>query len=584
MHRSAVEADRRLEPGGGGAKRIRPCIRWLAGLAAGGLGALLAVACEAPEPAAVAEPAAVTAEPAAEIAAAVVLPEELAALDPASWVNIYDPAAAYNGFTLVLYERRLPMLIDMNGNVVHAWPEARVKSRVRLLEDGSLLGISRHRKVVEYDWDGRLTWQYRLAKGIPHHDVVRLENGHTLLVVRFPEIPYDRLLEIDRDGRAVWQWRLEDHLEIDPQEIYDPRDVTHVNSVQELPANPWFDAGDRRFRPGNLLLSARNLDRVFVVDRRTGDVAWTFEDRLDLQHEARMIGPGHHRHGNVMILSNGKRGTYGYRQSAILDVRPTDGEIVWEYRTDGFYTRFGGVQQPLANGNVLIVSAERSFEIDRGGTIVWQWLPPFSPTRSRRYAADHCPQLAALARRRPLVAVRPPAGYRHVDRPALQFAYPEDRRNLRLDGENLSVLKRNNLCRRLLLPAEARLALSYGLDPRADGGAAGAAGEVRFAARLQPDGGGELALFADTLTPADPGRRDRRFDLAAHAHRWLRLCVETAAGDPEAATEPFAYWLRPTISYGELDGAEPPAEDLKGLTPEELAVRREHLEALGYVD
>ncbi len=559
-------------------------------LAVVALSALLSMACSTPSPSPVeeesaAEKPATEEKSAAEIAIAARLPAEMATLDPASWVKIYDPAAASGGFTLALYERRLPILLDMNGNIVHAWPGARVKTRIRLLEDGSLLAIGKGRRVVEYDWEGRLTWHYRLPEGLPHHDVIRLAGGNTLLVIRPPDSVYDGLLEVDREGQVVWEWRPEDHLDIAPDKTMNPRDVTHVNSVQELPANQWFDGGDSRFRPGNLLISARNLNLVFVVDRETEEVVWSFDQKLDLQHEALMIDPGFRHRGNILILSNGKRGTYGYRQSAILEVHPADGEILWEFRTDGFYTRFAGTEQPLVNGNVLIVSADRTFEIDRGGEIVWQWVPPFRPTRSRRYGADHCPQLAALAVRQP-VAVRPPEGYRHVDRPAYQFAYPEDRGALRIAGEKLSVLGSNNLCRRVLLPARPELELSFGLRPKAGDGAGDPATAVRFAARLQAGGGRDRLLFEETLTAADPRRHERSFDLAPYANQWLRLCVETARpGTPETATESFAYWVNPEISpAGGLDGEEPPAETPNGLTPEELEVRKEHLEALGYVD
>ena len=41
-------------------------------------------------------------------------------------------------------------------------------------------------------------------------------------------------------------------------------DPTHINSVFELTDNRWFDAGDGRFRPGNVLVSARNLNAIFI--------------------------------------------------------------------------------------------------------------------------------------------------------------------------------------------------------------------------------------------------------------------------------------------------------------------------------
>ena len=65
-----------------------------------------------------------------------------------SWVTVFDPDRAWNGYTLGFYAHRIPILLDMNGRIVHEWPEARVKSRLRLLDDGSLLAIALGRGVV----------------------------------------------------------------------------------------------------------------------------------------------------------------------------------------------------------------------------------------------------------------------------------------------------------------------------------------------------------------------------------------------------------------------------------------------------
>ena len=42
---------------------------------------------------------------------------------------------------------------------------------------------------------------------------------------------------------------------------------THMNSVQELPPNPLFDRGHEALRPGNILVSARNLNTLYIVAR-----------------------------------------------------------------------------------------------------------------------------------------------------------------------------------------------------------------------------------------------------------------------------------------------------------------------------
>lgn len=174
-------------------------------------------------------------------------------LTPTQWVRVYDPEKAWNGYTLAFFKRRIPILMAMNGRIVHAWPEARVKSRIRLLEDGSLLGIALGRRVVEYDWAGNLTWDYRLENKIPHHDVIRLANGNTMILYRPVDGWTDTLLEVNPDRQVVWEWRADEHHLGSYFAAAKRGDVTHVNSVQELPSNPWFQKGDERFRPGNLL-------------------------------------------------------------------------------------------------------------------------------------------------------------------------------------------------------------------------------------------------------------------------------------------------------------------------------------------
>jgi hypothetical protein len=63
--------------------------------------------------------------------------------DTTTWVRRFLPEKASSGFNLILYLRRLPILLDMNGNVVHKWPTVRAVSRARLNREGRLLVIAR---------------------------------------------------------------------------------------------------------------------------------------------------------------------------------------------------------------------------------------------------------------------------------------------------------------------------------------------------------------------------------------------------------------------------------------------------------
>jgi hypothetical protein len=358
-----------------------------------------------------------------------------------------------------------------------------------------------------------------------------------------------------------------------------------------LPDNPLAAAGDRRFRPGNLLVSARNLNRVFVIDRATGEVAWEWTEGLDLQHEALMNGPGLPGPGRIQIFNNRARSFSGDRQSELIEVDPRDGSVAWRYRSPGFFSPTGGVGQPLPNGNVLVTSTRgrRVFETTRAGELVWQWAPPYEPVRAVRVAADTCPQLERLARQdlTKAKAVRPPAGYRYVDRDAYRFARQGSRMQTTVDGSKRQVLKTLDDCRDLLLPASARLHLGYGVDRewlRATGGGQ----PPTFTVRLIPTDGAaqEAFLLRDAVGLDGAAWRSRTLPLDAWAHRAVRLCVEIDGGDRGGRR--VAFWEQPIIATDHereagADDGDDGATARGDLSPEEREVRRKHLKALGYV-
>jgi hypothetical protein len=514
-------------------------------------------------------------------------------IDP-QWVAVYDPQAAWNGFTLTLHKGRTPVLLDMNGRPVHRWPEVQIKSRVRLLPDGSILGLGFGRQVFEHDWEGRQTWQFRTDDAIPHHDIIRLANGNTLVLVLRDGENADTLLEVNRAGQVVWTWRALEHLgRLLPAQPQHPNEITHINSLQELPENPWNAAGDRRFRPGNLLLSARNINTIFIIDRQSGEPVWSFTEDLDMQHEALMNGPGLRAPGMILLFNNRRGSFWSDRQSELLEIDPRRGAVVWRYRSPGFFSPTAGTQQALPNGNLLVTSTRggRVFEITREGRIVWQWVPPYEPVRALRVPATFCPQLARLAQAAETApqAVTPPPGYRYIDPEAYKFARQGSRMDAVVNGEKRAVLKEDDDCRDLLLPAAARLQVGYGVDHDRLRAAGRADHPPRFTVRLHRSGAGQdIELLVDTVGLAGEPWRERTIPLDAYGLQAVQLCVEIDGGAPGSTrkADRFAFWEQPMIVTA-LDLARAQGDDAdddpRALTPEEQEVRRKHLKALGYI-
>jgi hypothetical protein len=512
---------------------------------------------------------------------------QIPALDPAGWVERHDAEKAWPGYTLVFYRRRVPMLIDMTGRIVHIWPRVRATARARLGRDGRLLVIGTDNLIKVYEWDGRLSWYFRPPEGyVPHHDVTWLDNGNVLVLTGDERDPRgDLLQEVDRRGRVVWEWSSWDHREAfatwNDKAFY----PTHINSIREIPANRWFDRGADTLRPGNILVSARNLDTIFVIDKATGEIAWQHTRRLDRQHEAVMIPRGQPGAGMIVLFNNVLKNRNGYRRSEILVLHPVERSVFWRFRNRNFFSSIAGSQQALPNGNILISSSQggRVLEITPNHELVWQWTPPYLPMRPERYAHDHCPQLESLGppggeaipsrRRRP-----------HVDQDLHMFAVSGEYRSRRIAGEERQIVRENVSCRELVIPPKPRINLGYGID-LARLKKQSLTARFRFTLRrLETDE--TTVFFEDTVdSAAEKLWREHWLPVHVRAYERVEFCVDVQTEgtvDPERARR-IAVVLNPRIYSG--DQPELPAHFYGGpLSPQERAIREQQLRALGYVN
>lgn len=524
----------------------------------------------------------------AAVAAADVPPDDVHTqipfVDATEWVELYRPEAAWNGYNLVLYRRRVPMIVDMNGRIVHTWPQVRASGRIRLDHRGRLAVIGTDEVVKEYDWEGNLIWAHRMpgADHLPHHDLLQLVNGNHLIMGRVKTGRVDYLHEVDREGRVVWEWTADEKLiAVFPEADVDPEDRTHLNSVQELPANPWFDDNDARFRPGNILVSARNLDGLVILDRHSGEVVWSYGRGLDYQHEAAMIPRGQLGEGLILVFDNGYRNRRTYRRSRIVAIDPIQEAEVWSYQAPGFFSSVAGAQQALPNGNVLITSSQggRVFEITPGGTVVWQWIPPFEPMRAARIAYDHCPQLATLARPDEQAVTRSDRP-RWIDLDLQQFTLPEEHVVREIHGRRRKLVPFNDGCRDLMLPSEPVLRVGYGFDPEAPGRGSVRAG---FVVTVAGRGGGDVSTVLEDWLESGQGAqwRDAVIPLGEFDDEWVALCIRTGLEGPDGAL-PKVVWETPTVHSAARAQLYREWREMRQ-SLEERTLEERQLEAIGYV-
>ena len=141
-------------------------------------------------------------------------------------------------------------LMDLDGKIVHKWAgEVSTMMSSYLFQNGHLFRLERDENfptfafggqagiIREYDWDGNLIWDYKLAneKELLHHDIEVMPNGNVLAIcyeVRTPEesiaegrdpgrllkggLWIDKIIEIKpirpSGGEIVWEWDMWDHL------------------------------------------------------------------------------------------------------------------------------------------------------------------------------------------------------------------------------------------------------------------------------------------------------------------------------------------------------------------------------------
>jgi hypothetical protein len=353
----------------------------------------------------------------------------------------YQKDKAYQGFTMYPESGSAKVyLVNMSGDIVHTWNFD--GERVRLMPNchvmvlhGTKWGLSVEpwkslRNVIrEYDWDGNLVWEFRHERPI-HHDIALLPNGNIIGMqrVEVPKqikqnatIPFfrsirlrsDKLFEINRQGDEVWSWQFHEHVPLNscgkftcPQpakRIMEKKreyDWTHMNTVGVIPPNHWYDEGDLRFKPGNIVIMPRNWSTAMIVDRESGKIVWEYtgdyKGGLSYGHEAHMIEPGLPGAGNILIFDNGE----GRGESYALEINPVSQEVVWVYDAGReFFSKVAGSLQRFPNGNTLISEdvPGRVFEVSADKEVVWMYEGHhIRSARAHRYPPNHCPKLAEL--------------------------------------------------------------------------------------------------------------------------------------------------------------------------------------------
>ena len=415
--------------------------------------------------------------------------------------TIYEPDRAWNGYTVLSpLQTQAVLVIDMNGNVVKRWEGLNNSAGgpARVLPGGILISASGARppnqeslELVQQDFDGKVIWQFSHNEQIKtgegstiwsarqHHDWQReslpagyyspesapvVEGTSTLILThtnrlqpRVADVMLedDRLVEVSWKGDVLWEWVASDHIDelgfapdarkaIKAAQSFNKArgsfDWLHINSAHYVGPNRWFDQGDMRFAPNNVIISSREASLLAIVGR-DGKIVWRlgpdFSESKELRAIRQIIGQ-HHAHiipkglpgaGNLLVFDNGGSSGYGFASpiapdgvgafarstSRVVEINPVTLELVWSYTNPRFFSTNISSAQRLPNGNTLITAGAggRMFEVTTQGAIVWEYMYPlFSGAnasnavyRAYRIPYGWIPQITRPTER----AVAPPA-------------------------------------------------------------------------------------------------------------------------------------------------------------------------------
>ena len=412
--------------------------------------------------------------------------------------TLYVPEKCFNGYTLFQAKELGALLIDMNGREVKLWKDLQGFPN-KLLPGGQVFGHSGERAkafgsqddfdLLQVDWEGNVVWKFDQLEYIQdgdedarwmarqHHDYQRegnpvgyyvpgmepLTSGKTLLLCHkdklVPAISDQKLLddviiEVDHDGKILWQWEAADHFEEigfsaeEKEAIYHcpspvkglkVGDWLHINCASYLGPNKWYEQGDERFHPDNIIIDSRHANFMAIISKATGELVWQigpdFTTTPELLKLGQLIGM-HHAHmipqdlpgeGNILVFDNGGWAGYGHPDvnssdgtrkikrdySRVLEFDPLTLKIQWQFSpyeygklqpflNDHFYSPYISSAQRLPNGNTLICEGNDGhlLEVTREHEVVWEYISPYWGTkfvtnmvyRAYRYPYEYVPQ------------------------------------------------------------------------------------------------------------------------------------------------------------------------------------------------
>jgi hypothetical protein len=304
--------------------------------------------------------------------------------------------------------QHVALMLSPDLRIVHSWPlledglegkqmdtdpappARKLPHGFSVLSDGSVIyafddGSSLHRK----DRCGRTIWA---DAGKYHHSVTVDDAEATVWALRHDDegdrAQREKIVQIAvEDGKIVKEISIadimaanpdigilevrrnhEDHLGENSRGLPGPwsGDPFHLNDVDPLPRK--LAGAFQQFAAGDLLVSARNLNLLFVIDPRTLAVKWWRAGATIRQHDPDWMADGR-------ISAYDNRTARRYSEIVEIDPATLAETVMVDGRDLDFYSRVRGKVESMPGGGWLITSPEqgRVVEVAPDGRIALEF-------------------------------------------------------------------------------------------------------------------------------------------------------------------------------------------------------------------
>ena len=284
------------------------------------------------------------------------------------------------------------ILLSPNGGIIHTWqlstdhlPTSKTHEALKnlyglhLFPDGSVIFTQQEDGggIVKVDVCSKEVWN---LKGEFHHTISPTEDGffwtfmgsqqafdHKLAKVSVKSGKAERIIdmaEVRKSNPFVHIFNLQRR-----QKNLDSSDISHGNDID--PLSKELSSKFVQFKEGDLLISYRTQNLVFILDPETLEVKWWRIGGWDRQHD-----PDWESDGTISVFSNNE--ITAREKSDIISINPSslDYHVVVDGEKFNFYSPINGDHERSPFGTHMVTSSTQGwvFEVDDSSKLIFSFV------------------------------------------------------------------------------------------------------------------------------------------------------------------------------------------------------------------